>query len=468
MRPRSLGHILLLVSLIAPLCGVLLYAGSGPRLDVTITGGPGTYSLRINGAPFYVRGVSLGIGDQQERAVPPVPRPLLRAQLRRIRDLGANTIRLYASTPSTPMILDEASRAGLMVLMGYWLDQDVDYLNDTARLGLYRARIRQWVLRYRAHPAVLMWVLGNETWGLLKAEFPNPRELTAERAAYDRFLEDTAKMVKALDPHRPVMTVEEHVPDLNPSWIDPLPRALDMFRALVPSVDIFGVNSYFAEDLAALQATVVRSHIDRPYMVTEFGPPGYWLPRRMLDDIGQPKEPTDPEKAAAYADNWSRSVAAYRGWNLGGNAFAWRDRPEGSFTWFGLTDSLGRFKPAYWTLRRAWTGKPAPADRPLVVEFAINKRWMRAGESFVVRTRLAPGLDPDRYEYTYLVAPTTMAYIETQLTTDLPVISLHAPDVLGTFRVYVYAVARDEPRVSTGSATFGVYEPKTDAFPALP
>lgn len=469
MRVGVTAQRILLVLAIGSLSAALLAPGPGPRVDVTITGGPGTYTLRINGDPFYVRSVSLGIGDRQEASAPPVPRPIVRAELRRIRALGANAIRLYASTPSTPMIVDEASRAGLMVLLGFWLDQDVDYLNDRARLDLYRERIREWVVRYRGEPAVLMWVLGNETWGLLKAEFPEPAQLAVERAAYDRFLNEMAKVVKSLDPHRPVMTAEEHVPDLDPKWVDPLPRALDMFRELVPSVDVFGVNSYFPEDLAALKTTILASRINRPYMVTEFGPPGYWLPRRTVDDIGQPREASDPEKAAAYAGNWSRYIAANRGWNLGGNAFTWRDRPEGSFTWFGLTDSRGRLKPAYWSLRQAWTGAAPPVGRPLVVEFSINKRWMRAGEAFVVRTRLAPGLDPENYQYTYLTAPTTMAYVDTEVTTDLPIVTLHAPDVVGTFRVYVYVAARDHPWLSAASATFGVYEPRIERrFPSLP
>lgn len=422
---------------------------------VKVAGTAGAYELMVRGKPFYVRGVSFSINEGTDDPPEFLTPARLRFHFRRIHQMGANTIRRYGDNPDTEAILDEAWGSGLMVLMGFWLDHDVDYLRDHRRLDSYRHGVRRWILKYKNHPGVLMWVLGNETWGKLKEEFPSAEVLTPRRVAYYRFVDELAQMIKADDPYHPVMTADEHIPDALSSHAG-VERSLAMFRALTLSVDIFGVNSYFEQDISALQDIVRRSGVGRPYLVSEFGPPGYWLPNRLADDVGQPLEPSDIQKASAYAANWWQHIAPHRGWNVGGNAFVWKDKKEGSFSWFGLTDSRDRLKPGYWALREAWTGQVPPKGRPLVAEFSINKKWLSPGESLVVRTRMAPPLNPTEYGYTYLIAPAAMTYVDAQFTTNLPQISLRAPGIPGVYRVYVYVTTRREDMVSTGSTTFAV------------
>ncbi len=442
--------------------GATLLVSEVTPVRVSIAGEPGSYRLQVDDRPFYVKGVSFPLNEDPLRFDEHLTPARLHDHFRRIREMGTNTIRRYHNNPDTQMILDEASRANLMVLLGIWLDQDVDYLHDAQRLRVYRERVRDWVLRYRRHPALLMWVLGNETWGLLKKEFQDTRDLQPRRAAYYRFVNELARLVKSLDPNHPVMTVDEHAPDLHAADTRGHPgigASLQMFRDLAPVVDVIGVNSYYPQDISALHALVLQARVGKPYMVTEFGPHGYWPPHAALDELGQPVEPSDVEKLHAYQANWKNYVEAYRGWNLGGNAFVWKDKHEGSFTWFGLTDSRDRLKPAYWSLREAWTGQRQPPNRPMVVELEINKRWMRPEESFVVQTRLLPHLDPGSYRYTYVVAPAAMTHVAAQFTTELPRVSIQAPGAPDVYRVYVYVTTRDDRWVSTGSATFGVYQP---------
>ena len=434
---------------------VLVTAGPLLERTVRVTGTPGAYQLEVDGRPWYVQGVSFSLNEDPDDPTEPLTPARLAVHFRRIRALGANTIRRYGYTDDLPTILNAARDHGLMVMLGFWLDYDVDYLHDQRRLAVYRQRVQEWVLRFRRHPAVLMWVLGNETWGLLKKTYPRANELFMQREAFYRFVNDLARLVKTLDPAHPVMVVDEHAPE-------GLGASLAMFRRLVPAADVFGVNSYFEEDISHLHATVMRAQIGRPYLVAEFGPPGYWLPHRVADDLGQPVEPSDVVKARAYAANWQQYVAAHRGWNLGGNAFTWKDKHQGSFTWFGLTDSRDRLKPAYWALREVWTGQAVPSERPMVAAVVLYKRWMRPEESFVVQTRLVPALDPTRYRYTYLIAPVTMTHVTTQFTSDLPQVTLESPGTPGIYRVYVYVTTRDDRWVSTGSVTFGVYDvPRT-------
>jgi hypothetical protein len=178
-----------------------------------------------------------------------------------------------------------------------------------------------------------------------------------------------------------------------------------------------------------------------------------------VDDLGLPVEPSDFHKASAYSANWRQYIAPHRGWNIGGNAFVWKDKREGSFSWFGLTDSRDRLKPAYWALREAWTGRAPPPKRPMVIEFSLNKKWLSPGELFMVRTRMLPALNPADYTYTYLIAPAAMTHLDTQFTTNLSQLSLRAPGVAGVYRAYVYVTTRQEDMVSTGSAVFAVQAP---------
>lgn len=422
---------------------------------VAIMGAPGSYELVVNGKPFYIRGVSFSVNEGPDDPPEFLTPARLRFHFNRIREMGGNTIRRYGDNPDTRAVLDQAWNSGLMVLAGFWLDHDVDYLRDHRRLDTYRHEVRRWALKYKDHPGVLMWVLGNETWGKLKEEFPRVAELNPRRVAYYKFVDELARIIKAVDPYHPIMTVDEHIPDGISSHAG-IERSLAMFQELTSSVDVFGINSYFNQDISALQDIVRRSNLMRPYLVSEFGPPGYWLPNRVADDLGQPLEPSDFQKAAAYLGNWQQHILPHRGWNVGGNAFVWKDKKEGSFSWFGLTDSKDRLKPAYWVLRKAWTGQAPPVERPLVAEFTINKKWLSPTESFVVRTRLAPALNPTDYVYTYLIAPAAMTHVDTQFTTNLPQMSLQAPGTPGVYRVYVYVTTKRKDWVSTGSTTFAV------------
>ena len=95
----------------------------------------------------------------------------------------------------------------------------------------------------------------------------------------------------------------------------------------------------------------------RAYLVSEFGPDGYWNPALTDQDTdGGLREATGSANAERYTRRWTQHVEAHRGANVGGFAFCWRDRFEGSKTWFGLIDERDRRKPAYDALQRAAGG----------------------------------------------------------------------------------------------------------------
>jgi hypothetical protein len=317
------------------------------------------------------------VGQEWRDGYHPMTRRLIDEDLARITAMGANTVRRYGVSIADHNILAAAQDHGLKVLYGFWFEEDVDYLNDHEKLRHYEQLVTETVQKYKDNQAILGWSLGNEVWGLLKHRFAPPY-LTEERNAYLDFIEQLARKIHELDHTHPVLMVSEH------SW--DLPGELFEAARAVPSVDVLGINSYYDPYIRQLDNIVQEYNWFRPYVVSEFGPPGYWDDTyTRFDSHRVAVEPSGKEKATLYAQQWQEYVAGKRGYNIGGVVFTWRDRMEETFTWFGLTDYAGRLKPAYYALRQAWTGEPAPAQALLsrvigpdeakpgsVVEFAVS------------------------------------------------------------------------------------------------
>jgi cellulose synthase (UDP-forming) len=162
------------------------------------------------------------------------------------------------------------------------------------------------------------------------------------------FLNDLAVKIKEIDPSRPVFSSEEHDNER-------LIAAIVQYKAFAPHLDGLGINSYYEQNISQLQDIMDTFYPDKPYVVTEFGPKGYW--NTELGDYqtnGLAIEQSSLAKAEWYQKQWEDYILKNQGKNLGGMAFSWVDRTEGSATWFGITDYLGRKKPAYYYLQDAW------------------------------------------------------------------------------------------------------------------
>jgi hypothetical protein len=322
-----------------------------------VRGSPGDFELLVDGKPFYIRGVAYNVGHEWRDGYRPMTRRLIEEDFAAIKAMGANTVRRYGVSMADHNVLAAAHDHGLKVIYGFWFEADVDYLNDPEKVRQYEDRITATVLKYKNDPAILGWSLGNEVWGLLKHRF-SPPYLTQVRIAYLNFIERSAQRIHQLDPGHPVLMVSEH------SW--ELPGELFEVASAVPSVDVLGINSYYDPYISQLDTVARQYNRFRPYLVSEFGPPGYWDETYTRFDAHRvPIEPSGDQKALSYTRQWSDHVAAKRGHNVGGVAFTWRDRMEETFTWFGITDYAGHPKPSYYALRQLWTGAPAPPQPAL-------------------------------------------------------------------------------------------------------
>ena len=97
-----------------------------------------------------------------------------------------------------------------------------------------------------------MWGLGNEMEG------------SGENPVIWRTVNEIARVAKSEDPNHPTMTIIAEAGG----------RKISQFMSLCPDVDVLGINSYAG--LPTLPKRLADAGLERPYVITEFGPPGPW------------------------------------------------------------------------------------------------------------------------------------------------------------------------------------------------
>lgn len=332
-----------------------------------IRDGAGRWQLRRDGRPYEIRGVG-GYSHLETAAA-----------------IGANTIRTWSIRMLEPPadgkgLLDCAQDHGLAVVAGIWVRHPrhgTDYA-DPAVVQKQRGEVRAAVRRYRHHPALLVWGLGNE---MELGHDPADVRLWQE-------LEVLARIIKEEDPDHPVMTVIAGGGN----------EKIASIKALYPSLDILGINSYGP---AALVNTMLdEAGWDRAYMLTEFGPRGQWESR--LTPWGAPVEPGSGEKIASYVSAHRSALADRRSRCLGTFCFLWGNKQEATATWFSMFLPTGEKTPIVDAMAYEFAGR-WPANRsPQIRSFKTALAYDRvpAGREFTATVAVAdPENDALDYEW---------------------------------------------------------------------
>ena len=161
-------------------CLLLPMIVSAEAIPVELRHSAQGWELLRGGEPYFIRGAG---GD---------------GSLAQLAAAGANSVRTWGAD-DIEALLDEAHEHGLSVTVGIWLGHErhgFDY-DDESQVREQFERARQIVLRYKDHPAVLLWGIGNEVEGFEDGD--NPAIWSAVNAV--------ATMVKELDPAHPTMAV---------------------------------------------------------------------------------------------------------------------------------------------------------------------------------------------------------------------------------------------------------------------
>src|SRR5690606_30548461 len=157
---------------------------------------------------------------------------------------GGNSIRVWHTDEDTQRVLDEAHQQGLTVMLGLWMEREREGFNyyDKDDVAAQKERLREEVLKYKDHPALLMWVVGNE----LYAEGSNVKVWDA--------VNGVAEMIHEIDPNHPTTTTVMNVPN----------QVVNLIKRRCPAIDILSINSFGA--LYDLPAEVRDTNWDGPYV----------------------------------------------------------------------------------------------------------------------------------------------------------------------------------------------------------
>ncbi|GAB3234334.1 glycosyltransferase [Algoriphagus aestuariicola] len=405
-----------------------------PTHHKNITGSYGSFSWIVDGEPFFMKGICYNTGHDWQEGFYPLTKKQLEHDFRQIKESGANTIRRYEPGIYDRNIFNAAEKFDLKIMYGFWFDPEVDYYSDKKAVEDYENKVLGYVKKHKGQKSIVAWNIGNETWGLLKKYYAKPY-LTLTRRAYLEFLENLAQKIHSIDPTRPVFSSEEH------DHIRMLAAVHD-FATYAPSIDVLGINSYYEQNLKVLKDVFSRFDTLRPYAVTEFGPKGYWS--HEYGDYWNDSlliELSSVSKADWYARQWTDYIEDNEGYNLGGFAFSWRDRYEGTATWFGITDYKGRLKPSYYYLQSAWKG--TVLDHDIFPEISVVGHWnpVEPGQQIWMSAAVTNSYSGSlSYEWKVLNDKNWKNSSEiVNNVNNYQMVELKVPEDKSNYRVYVYA-----------------------------
>lgn len=319
------------------------------------------YQLLRGGKAFFIKG---GAGLQY---------------FDKLKAAGANSLRLW-STDYADDRIKEAHRHGLTVMLGLWLEPEskLDY-HDNGQVERQKARLRQEILRYRHHPALLAWNIGNEL------DF-GPGSPQMYRA-----INDVAQMIHKLDPYHPTTT------SLSSDFGN-----LNRVKRSCPDLDFISVNSF--GNLTTLADRLEKGGWSGPYVVTEFGARGYWESPKTT--WGSAKEQSSTEKAKFTRERYEKAILGHQDKCLGSYAFYWGNKFEYTRTWYSLFAATGEKTATVDLMQELWSGQrphnlaPRITGLAFVGTYAKKDPKLRVGTDFSAHVTVTdPEADSLRIEW---------------------------------------------------------------------
>lgn len=329
-RGRSFAYVLSLIFfLVFPMSGQVAFGQS----KVQLLQRDGQFELIRSGKPYVLKGVG---GE---------------THLAELAAMGGNSIRTWG-VDNLGRLLDEAHQHGLTVCAGIWLGHQRHGFNyqDAASVRKQLEESLAAVEKYKNHPALLLWGVGNEAEG----EGNDPSVWYA--------INHIAREIKRIDPDHPTMTVIAELGEGGTKI-----RNAELF---CPDIDILGINSYGG--IESIAERYRQANVRKPYIVTEHGPLGPWEVAKT--PWGAPIELTSTEKAMLYAKGHHANVITNRGVCLGSYAFMWGHKQETTATWFGMLLPDGTRLAAVDAMSEAWTGKPPKNRCPQIKKLDVDSK----------------------------------------------------------------------------------------------
>ena len=390
-------------------------------------------TLLVNDEPFFVNGAGMGYTDD--------------SGIEKLAAAGGNAFRTWDA-----MALDSqlaaAKKHGLMVLVGLDVGkqlQGFDY-RDVAAVNEQQDRLLSIVDKYKSHPNVLGWILGNELNLMVNEQ---GQAVPADPFVYTA-VGELAEKIRQLDPDHP-MTIAF-------AFTATLKQDIAFALEAIPDLDFISLQAYGA--LPVIPQTVSELNLDKPFMITEYGPLGHW--EMPATSWGREIEEPSGHKAKGMRDRMDGSVINDpTGKLLGSFAFLWGQKQERTPTWYGLFLASGQKIASVDELTHAWTGQwpdnRAPAAWSITLQgqsadksvFVGAGEMVKAvaviddpeGEELAVRWDLLEEVEERSHGGHFEQVPEQVALVDATSAVNDNEYSLefNVPSQPGQYRLYVYA-----------------------------
>ena len=294
----------------------------------------GNFELLRNGVPYYIKGA--GAKDHFDLLV----------------ESGANSIRVWST--NNKAFLDSAHKHGLTVTLGLYVRPErsgMDYNDEYSVKGQIEF-LKNEVLKYKDHPALLVWGIGNEV------------DLRYSNFKVWETIEILAKFIKEVDPNHPTMTVIAGVDPAKAYYIN----------KYCPSVDILGLNVYGSIENAG--ANLRKFNWDKPYIISEWGVNGPFEAR--TTSWKAKIEPPNGIKAEQRLRRYKELIEKDKERCLGSYCFLWGQKQESTATWHGMFLSNGNPTEAVDVMQFCWTGDWPQSRAPSIKDISLeNISWRK-------------------------------------------------------------------------------------------
>jgi len=351
------------------------------------------WQLLRNDEPFYIHGVAAGASTYKEE------RPSCYYGM--LADCGGNAIRTYGVNEDTKNVLDGAYTNGITVALGLWVNKESQGFNynDPVAINSQLKALQQQVRSFKNHPALLMWIVGNE----VDAQYST---LTQKQQMWTA-VNNIHKMIHEEDGNHPTTT----------AIINASREKLDDIKRWVPNMDILSSNTKH-QQVPGVLTNLQDAGWTKPYILSEYGPRGMTQLNPVAERIlewGGLVEQTSTEKEQDYLDVYQNHVIPNQNNGcLGSFAFVWGYQTNGAIaTWYGTHNLEGLPFGVVNALQFCWTGQYPENRAPRIdsrEDMLLNGK--RAEDNIKILQGSANkasviAIDPegDVLEYNWMISP---------------------------------------------------------------
>jgi len=376
------------------------------------------FRLSLDGEEFFVKGVC-GVDE-----------------MGLMNEAGSNAARTYSvDALKNGALLDEAYAKGIKIIVGLWMDHETasfTYHNNPSHVQEQYEEIIASVDKYKNHPAILGWAVGNEVDISTSA---NPLAIYAAMNAI-------AKYIHEADPYHPTMAV----------LAGSSTTKISSVSKYAPHIDIIGINTYKSIANAANSIAIWNG----PYMLTEYAL-NQPSETTLKTSWGAIIEPSNIDKANLYYQRYQDYILGERDQGLIGS-FVFKD--TGSFrvthTWYGIVFKSLRTSQFY-AMMAAWT-ETERLDSMYIETVTLGGKsvlenvYVAKGSSQTIQVSVHQ-ITATPLVYTFeikketSISSNTVPAVETSFvyttTGDANIVNVLIPQLSGAYRLFVYVSNAD-------------------------